>query len=216
MQEQSDSGAQFVYTFHSELHLSQLPAFAKLQEDLDQAAGLFQGYLGQELSYEPSDQKGLTRCVARVRFTSLENCLAWLDSRTRRYLLAQAEESIGYRYSSLVEPQSFDQWIVARRGQNPPAWKVNLLVWLALYPSVMTLGLLGRSTLGRLPLPLNMFFSNAITVAVTGWLLVPWLSRLYSRWLNSSSRQSSWTHCASVIGFLLLFLVIFSSPVFSF
>lgn len=216
MGNQAGSDEQFVYTFHNELPPSQVSAFAKLQEELDRAASLFEGYLGQELDYEPSDQQGLTRCVARIRFTSLENCLAWLDSRVRRRLLVHAEEAIGYRYRSLVEPQSFDQWITSRSGQKPPAWKVNLLVWLALYPSVMILMMLGRTTLGRMPLPLNMLISNAITVAVTGWLLVPWLSRLYANWLNASSGRSSWLYCASALGFLLLFLVVFSSPVFSF
>ena len=216
MQNQSGSGEQFIYTFHNQLPPSQVSAFVRLQEELDRAAGQFEGYLGQELHFEPSDQQGLTRCIARIRFTSLENCLAWLDSRVRRRLLVDAEEAIGYRYSSLVEPQSFDQWITSRSGHNPPAWKVNLLVWLALYPSVMILIVVGRTTLGRLPLPLNMLISNAITVAVTGWLLVPWLSRQYADWLNASCGRSSWAYCASVLGFLFLFLVLFSSPVFSF
>lgn len=211
MGNQSGSDEQFVYTFHNELPPSQVSAFAKLQEELDRAASLFEGYLGQELDYEPSDQQGLTRCVARIRFTSLENCLAWLDSRVRRRLLVHAEEAIGYRYRSLVEPQSFDQWITSRSGQKPPAWKVNLLVWLALYPSVMILMVLGRTTLGQMPLPLNMLISNAITVAVTGWWLVPWLSRVYGGWLSNRSLRWNWVHSSTIVGFLLLFLVLFSA-----
>ena len=56
---------------------------------------------------------------------------------------------------------------------QPPIWKMNLLIWLALYPSVMLLSLINIHTLGELPLALNMI-NNAITVAVTGWLLCRW------------------------------------------
>lgn len=212
MDERSGSDEQFVYTFYNDLPASQVPGFQRLQDELDQAASSFEGYLGQELCYEPSESDGCTLCVARIRFSSLEACLVWLDSSVRRRLLTRAEDAIGYRYRSMVEPQSFDQWITARSGQPSPTWKVNLLVWLALYPSVMVLIVVGQSTLGRLPLPLNMLISNAITVAVTGWWLVPWLSRIYSGWLSNRSQRWNWIHGVSILGFLLLFLVVFSAP----
>jgi antibiotic biosynthesis monooxygenase (ABM) superfamily enzyme len=92
-----------------------------------------------------------------------------------------------------------------------PVWKINLLVWLALYPSVMILMLIGQNSLGVLPLPLNMLISNAITVAITGWFLVPWLSKRYGRWLQTKSKRLNAIYTASVIGFLLLFLLFFSA-----
>ena len=202
---------EFVYTFHNDLPAGQVEGFRQLQVDLDQAAKHFDGYLGQELLYEPHQADELTHCTARIRFTSLERCLAWLDSSERRRLLVDAETSIGYRYSSMVEPQSFDQWIAVRSGQHTPTWKVNLLVWLALYPSVMILILTGQTTLGRLPLPLNMLISNAITVAVTGWWLVPWLSRVYKGWLSNRSQRWNWIHGTTILGFLMLFLLAFST-----
>ena len=94
-----------------------------------------------------------------------------------------------------------------------PIWKINLLVWLALYPSVMILILIviGQNTLDVLPLPLNMLISNAITVAVTGWWLVPWLSQRYSGWLQTNSKRLNLIYSSSVLGFLLLFLLLFSA-----
>ena len=206
---------QFVYTFHNDLSQSQLPAFKKLQDELNRAAVDFDGYLGQDLSYEPFSENGTTRCVARIRFSSLEDCIHWLDSGIRRQLLIKAEQSMGYSYSSLVEPKSFDQWISAQGNHSTPIWKINFLVWLALYPSVMVLFILGQSSLGRLPLPLNMLISNAITVSITGWLLVPWLSRVYENWLNTRSLRWNLIYSASVLVFLLLFLSLFSLPGFS-
>ena len=74
----------------------------------------------------------------------------------------------------------------------------------------MVLIVSGQNTLGVLPLPLNMLVSNAITVAVTGWWFVPWLSRLYSGWLQSNSRRVNIFYTSSVFGFLLLFLLFFT------
>jgi len=211
MDEHQQTDEQFVYTFHNELLPSQVNAFNRLQASLDDAAKAFDGYLGQDLSYQDVEPSGLILCTARIRFTSLEHCLSWLDSTVRRHLLLDAEAAIGYRYRAVVEPRSFDQWISVRSGQRSPTWKVNLLVWLALYPSVMVLILIGQSTLGRLPLPLNMLISNAITVAVTGWWLVPWLSRVYGGWLSNRSLRWNWVHSSTIVGFLLLFLVLFSA-----
>ena len=211
MDEHQQTDEQFVYTFHNELLPSQVDAFNRLQANLNDAAKGFDGYLGQDLSYQDVEPNGLILCTARIRFTSLEHCLSWLDSTVRRHLLLDAEAAIGYRYRAGVEPQSFDQWISVRSGQRSPTWKVNLLVWLALYPSVMVLILIGQTTLGRLPLPLNMLISNAITVAVTGWWLVPWLSRIYGGWLSNRSVRWNWVHSSTIVGFLLLFLVLFSA-----
>ena len=137
--------------------------------------------------------------------------MTWLDSTERRHILNDAEALLSYEYDSLLETHSFDQWLNSCQGMQTPVWKINLLVWLALYPSVMILMLIGQNSLGVLPLPLNMLISNAITVAITGWFLVPWLSKRYGRWLQTKSKRLNAIYTASVIGFLLLFLLFFSA-----
>ena len=86
-----------------------------------------------------------------------------------------------------------------------PVWKINLLVWLAFYPSVMILILIGQNSKGVLPLPLNMLISNAIIIGVTGWFLVPWLSQRYSRWLQTNSIFLNAIYTSSVISFCFYF-----------
>ena len=208
MPESNPSKELFVYTFHNDLTQRQIPDFQALQERLDAAAKRFDGYLGQELVFEDSEN-GI-HCTARIQFRSLEECLEWLDSRIRRQLLNEAEASMGYQYRSGIDSKSFEQWISSKSAKNVPTWKINLLVWLALYPSVMLLSIASQSTLGKLPLPLNMLIGNAITVAVTGWYLVPWLSRIYQPWLEERSRRWQVMGTLSILGFLLLSLTLFS------
>jgi hypothetical protein len=198
MTEYNEPKELFIYTFHNELADEQIPDFRALQDKLDAAAKGFDGYLGQELIFE--DREGGAHCTARIQFCSLEQCLEWLDSRIRRQLLSEAEASMGYQYRSGIDRKSFEQWISSKSGKNAPIWKINLLVWLALYPSVMILIILGQSTLGKLSLPLNMLLSNAITVALTGWFLVPWLSRIYQPWLEERSNRWQIMGTLSILG----------------
>ena len=59
--------------------------------DMDIAARDFEGYRGQELSCQENQADGLNHCTVKICFTSLEYCLAWLDSSVRRNLLFHAE-----------------------------------------------------------------------------------------------------------------------------
>ena len=102
MAEQPLNDEQFVYTFHSELLPSQVEGFMRLQADMDIAARDFEGYRGQELSCQENQADGLNHCTVKICFTSLEYCLAWLDSSVRRNLLFHAEDAIGYELSDLL------------------------------------------------------------------------------------------------------------------
>ena len=195
MSEQTEN--QFVYTIHSSIAASQRQDYLIIQERMDQEAGSFNGYLGQDVFFDDSGTGSALKVTTHVRFEELEQCIRWLDSPQRRELLNQAEELIGYQYRFHLEANSFDQWLQAKGPSQTPIWKVNLLVWLALYPSVMLLMWLGGTTLGNLPLPLNMLISNLLTVLLTGYLLVPWLSRLYAHWLSTTSRRWTLAGCST-------------------
>lgn len=199
----------FIYTIKNDITQAKLEGFKSLQNRLDLAARECEGYLGQELTYEQGDQ-GLI-CIVKIRFKSLELCLAWLDSKIRRKLLSEAEASMGYEYKSAIDRKSFDQWISTKSSKKTSTWKINLLVWLALYPSVMLLIIISKSTIGRLSLPLNMLISNAITVALTGWFFVPWLSNIYQPWLEGKSKQFEILGTISILILLWISYVIFTA-----
>ena len=209
MSEQTEG--QFVYTIHSSVGASERQEYQTIQERMNHAALTFSGYLGQDVAYEDSGNGSTLKVTTHVRFEELEQCLRWLDSPQRRELLNEAEELIGYHYRFHLEAGSFDQWIQANGSSRTPIWKVNLLVWLALYPSVMVLMWVSGSTLGSLPLPLNMLISNLITVLLTGYLLVPWLSRVYTNWLSTASRRWTLAGCSTILVAQGLLLMLFST-----
>lgn len=204
-----DSG-HFVYTIHSVIPLAKRKSFEDLQHRMNEAACCFDGYRGQSTSFQDKDDGQHLLATTRIVFEALNQCLHWLDSSERRRLLYEAETLMDYSYQGTLESDSFDQWIQTKQPEKVPVWKVNLLVWLALYPSVMFLILLGNSTLGTLPLPLNMLVSNFITVQLTGHFLVPRLSHLYQNWLQTSSMRFSWLGITSVLLMQLFLLLLFS------
>ena len=200
----------FVYTIHSVIPLDRRQSFEDFQSEMNEVALRFDGYRGQSISFQEKDDGRHLLATTRIVFEALDQCLHWLDSPERRRLLHRAETLMHYRYQGTLEADSFDQWIQMRQPEKVPIWKVNLLVWLALYPSVMVLLLLGNSTLGTLPLPLNMLVSNFITVQLTGHCLVPRLSHLYENWLQTSSMRFTWLGVTSVALMQLFFLTLFS------
>ena len=200
----------FVYTIHSVIPIERRQSFESLQRRMNEKALNFDGYCGQSTSFQDMDDGQLLSATTRIVFEALDQCLLWLDSPERRSLLHQAETLMDYRYRASLEADSFDQWIQKKRDRKVPVWKVNLLVWLALYPSVMSLILVGSSTLGTLPLPLNMLISNYITVLLTGHVLVPWLSGLYENWLQTQSTRFTVLGIASVVLLQLFLFSLFS------
>ena len=185
--------------------------YKQLQESLRQAASQSKGFIEQENSYQQLNN-GLIECNVRLCFSNVQACLAWIDSPIRRRLLNQAEANFEHQFQSRIYKPSFDLWLTSQLPDPPPIWKMNLLIWLALYPSVMLLSLISVHSLGELPLALNMLISNAITVAITGWLLVPLLARAYGGWLQTQSHRWNLAGSGSILALLMVCYAIFSAP----
>ena len=95
----------------------------------------------------------------------------------------QGPGGTGYAYSARTDWRGFGAWVSTDRTEDqPPAWKLNLLVLLCLYPTVLILNSLIN--------PLGWGYSSAIlignicSVALTGWILVPGAQKMYSDWFN--------------------------------
>ena len=113
----------------------------------------------------------------------------------------------GYSFNSSMNWRGYSQWIHASGGKNPPAWKVNLIVLLTLYPSILLIG----AVQGRWPgyPPTTLIIGNIASVSLTGFLLIPWASRVYGPWLDGD-RNTRWhpLYISSIIGFLFLAWII--------
>lgn len=209
----SESSEQLDYLIQAQVRQSDHVEFKQLQNSLRQAVLQSRGFIEQEVTHRRLEND-MVEYNVRLRFSDIQSCLEWIDSPVRRRLLNQAEARFVHRFQSGIHRPSFDLWLTSQLPDSPPVWKMNLLVWLALYPSVMLLSLISVDTLGKLPLALNMLLSTAITVALTGWLLVPLLAKAYREWLKTDSWRFNLAGSASICALLIVNYVIFSSSHF--
>ena len=208
----SESAEQFDYLIQALVLQSDLAECKKLQDSLKQAALQSKGFIDQEINYRQLGDD-LVECNVRLCFRDVQSCLTWIDSPIRRHLLNQAEANFVHQFQSRVHKPSFELWLTSQLPDPPPIWKMNLLVWLALYPSVMLLSLISVDSLGQLPLALKILISTAITVALTGWLLVPLLAKAYSGWLQTQSHRFNLAGSGSILALLMVCYAIFSVPI---
>ena len=159
--------------------------FADWQGRMGAAQQRFPGYVGQRVQAPlPGTNNDW---VAIVAFDSPANLKRWEDSPERAALVKESEPYVERFYVRPAD-SAFESWFAKSDGggKPPPGWKLSAIVLLVLYPVVMleffTLNHLTNDVLKLNP-ALGFFIGNAISVAVTGFLLIPWASKRLNWWL---------------------------------
>jgi antibiotic biosynthesis monooxygenase (ABM) superfamily enzyme len=179
----SPSGTSFIVE-HS-LPASGKDAFLALQRRLQDAARKLPGYRSSVLELVGSENDALLHYRSTLAFDSTDALLAWIDSDARRQLLQEGREQFDYNYALRSSVSGFEGWFPSSRGgETAPSWKVNLLVLVTLYPTVLVLDHLLHPLVIHLDFSTAMLLGNICSVAVTGWILMPLVNRLYAPWLK--------------------------------
>ncbi len=66
----------------------------------------------------------------------------------------------------------------------PPKWKIAVLIWLAIYPSITLLFHFFGKQLLLIPLPLRTLTITLILVPLMVFVLLPALQKLFRKWLH--------------------------------
>lgn len=145
-----------------------------------------------------------------IAFDTAEDLERWTTSAERRELLAEAEPYVE-QYNYRPATSAFESWFTSasERVKPPPSWKLTSIVLLVLYPVVMLEILLLLPLMTGAGEALSNFVANAISVAITGFLLIPWASRALRWWLvpPESDQRRRTIVGASVVVALYVFLV---------
>lgn len=134
--------------------------------------------------------------VAILRFDTETNLKAWLESPVRKALVAEAAP-LTEEFHSRIASSGFEQWFRDDDavGASLPAWKMNMLVLLMLYPVVMLFGVfVGTPVFDRmfhLPFAVSLFLGNVVSVVITG-ALVPWVAGHFRWWLRPATGRERW------------------------
>lgn len=179
------SNPAFEYIFEQEVRPSKADRYYAWSDKLHDLASRQPGFLRQERRLVAQESE-ILRFETLLVFDTAEHCIAWLDSPERRRLVNLEEEEAGFSFRGHANWGGYARWLSRSLTVEPPKWKVNFLVLLTLYPTVMALTPVLNALFRGSPLPVVMLISNTLCVAATSWVLVPFVSRFYQRWLEGS------------------------------
>ncbi len=179
--------------------------FLELQRGITQAAEVFRGYEATDV-YPPTDSQDANWVVV-IHFDGPESLQRWLDSPVRAEWVEKLRNEMGdFRLKSL--PTGFAAWFAGlvngSKGGLPPSWKMALTVLLALYPTVMLLAIFVVPYLNPLGQAVSMLISNALSVSLLQWAVMPVLEKLLGPWLRANEERQK----AYSLGGLVVLLVL--------
>ncbi len=150
---------------------------------ISRTSSRFMGHQGTTI-LRPAE--GRDEYIAITQFDSAENLELWLRSTERESWLAKLR-SIDVCREEVLSLAGMERWFtLPGRGATglPPRYKTATLVLLGLYPLVLLLSLVLNPVLSGFPRPLKVLASLVVSVAIMVWIVLPWLTRLFSGWLH--------------------------------
>lgn len=153
------------------------------------AANGFAGHLGGQLVPPEEAGDGAEPLLYHVvfAFDSEAHLAAWQSSPERAHWLAQvAPHTVGAQ--QLRRVSGLDYWF-ARPGATtraaPPRWKVAVVTWLGIFPTVLLLFLTVAPLLEHWLLVPRVMVITALVVLLMTWVVAPRLTRWLDPWLHA-------------------------------
>lgn len=179
--------------------------FLEWERGISDAMAQFPGYQATEV-YPPVEGQQ-QEWVVVLHFSNSESLQRWLDSSVRAEWLAKLRGVAG-DFELKTLPAGFGSWFTGNLGSSerlPPDWKMVLTVLLALYPTVMLLTIFVGPLTNRFGLAAGMLISNAMSVSLLQWVIMPVLRVVLSSWLRAGGREGK---PVTVGGLVLILLVL--------
>ncbi|MCA1696966.1 MAG: antibiotic biosynthesis monooxygenase [Actinobacteria bacterium] len=186
-------------------------AYRDWVDRIRQVEAKFPGYQGLQL--QPPIPGLQDDWVSLLRFDTAEHLNAWLESDARRDALGEVEPFIDKREQQVAT--AFSGWFTFgdAPGQAPPSWKQSMIVLLTLYPIVMLEQMFLNPLLRSLGMAEAIFIGNLLSVAATGFLLIPLALRAFEWRLLPTPNDSPRVEAAGIaliVGLYALSIVVFA------
>lgn len=167
-----------------EVPAAKVARFESLLHDVITAARTFPGHLGVDVLRPEGG--GTYQMVFRYR-SHAENA-AWMDSGTRRELVALVDELLDDGVPPAVRSvDGWEGWFVTP-GYAPPVpprrWKMALITLSALYPIVLTVLTVATPLTRGWPVPLALLLTTGVSIPLMTWVVMPFLTRRLGGWLR--------------------------------
>ncbi|MCH8531020.1 MAG: antibiotic biosynthesis monooxygenase [Saccharospirillum sp.] len=163
--------------------------FEQVSSEMTEAAARFPGYMGTNMFRPASSEDPEYRIV--YKFRSQPELDSWLNSRERLDRL-EAFDDLLAEPSKVETLSGIVTWFTLPSQnpvQPPPKWKMTLVSWLALYPTVTVIFLLLGGLIDPLPLPIRTLIVTALVMVLMSYVLMPRFTRWFAFFLFPRARQ---------------------------
>lgn len=142
----------------------------------------FEGHLGTGI-IRPS-RTSRSEYIIVFRFDTYEHLIAWETSAVRRSWVERVQPLITGE-TSVQRHTGLEYWFTVpdHPGSTPPRIKMAFVTWLALFPLVLVVPPLLVTYLYPLPQWGQIMIIAAVMVLLMTYIVMPQMTRLFSRWL---------------------------------
>jgi antibiotic biosynthesis monooxygenase (ABM) superfamily enzyme len=178
--------------------------FVDWQKKITESAQEFPGYQGTDV-YPPTDSQS-NQWVVIVHFEDDESLEKWLNSPVRAQWVEKLRARVG-EFELKKLPGGFSAWFPGLNTPDDevPPWKMAMTVFFGLYPTVMLLTIFVAPSTSWMGFSYSMLISNALSVSILQWIVVPLLTPPLGRWLRA--KPSNWALSLAGLSLLILLLV---------
>ena len=148
----------------------------------------FPGYLGSDV-FRPADHEDDEYRMI-YRFDHASNLKRWEESEERRRWLRKAKPLV--REENVQVLTGLETWFTlpSKPGETPPPrYKMAVVTWLAVFPTITAIFLLFGAVFNALPFLLRTLLLTLIMVSLMTYVVMPRMTRLFSPWLYPDRKR---------------------------
>ncbi|MEM7551024.1 MAG: antibiotic biosynthesis monooxygenase [Bacteroidota bacterium] len=123
--------------------------------------------------------------ILLIRFDKEANYKIWEQSTPRNTWFKELEEYIT-KESEIRHQEGLEFWfsLPQMTASVPPRkWKMALLTWMVIYPSVLTLSTVAGIYLDFMPLFIRMLIVSMILVSLMTYIIMPKITTVFASWI---------------------------------
>ncbi|QLE54729.1 antibiotic biosynthesis monooxygenase [Nostoc sp. TCL26-01] len=157
-------------------------AYEAWVKDIVSMSRTYTGHMGTNVIRPQSGIR--SEYVIIFRFDHYENLKVWMESGDRQHLLNQGKHLVESD-PHVQQISGLEAWfsLPGKPLKTPPRYKTALLTWAVVFVLINLLGTLLRPLLSSLSPLLASVITSGIMVVLLTYVVMPRVSRLFSRWL---------------------------------
>ena len=144
-------------------------------------ASKFSGHLGADVI----NPEGGNRYILVFRFASQQELDHWSESEERNYWVSKIDQLIE-KPTELITITGMETWFYLPKEKRfipPPKYKMALITYLAIAPTITSFNWLFGDIFAAVPYPFTIFVTAPFIVILMTYLVMPVMTKLFRKFL---------------------------------